>query len=185
MQLYLIRHTKTVLNSAVDNRQWQLSAEGITLANEFAQKSELQKLQVLYSSEQTKALHTAILIASPHFIPLKVEAGLAETTSLTNGFFENYNDTMARWYTEKGFRINNGETYEETLARFNSAIERIVAANEDKEYIGLVSHANALSCFSAQFEERTPLDIHHSLQMPDYAILDWNTKSFIKRFSHD
>jgi len=68
------------------------------------------------------------------------------------------------------------------LIRFSSAVEKIVSSNSDKGTIGIVSHGNVLSLYIGQFDERRALGIHGSLKMPDYAILDWDSKKLLKQF---
>jgi len=182
MRIIFIRHSKTTLDKVHSNLVWNLSDEGIELATKLAQNDTIKRIAVFFTSDQTKALHTTLLLAKESFISIRVVPELTETTSLTNGFFENYEARMHQWYTEPGHRINDGETREESLTRFSSAIKRIVSSNTDKQTIGIVSHANVLSLYVGQFDERGALGIHNSLKMPDYAILDWDSKKLLKQF---
>lgn len=185
MQLVLIRHSKTTLEKDKSNLVWQLSPEGIALAEQLSQNPSIKNLEVLYSSDQTKALHTALLLAKDNYIPIRVEQSLTEATSITNGFFENYEKEMGNWHTDPTYRINNGETTEEALIRFSIIIDRLVARHTTIERLGIVSHANILSLFTSQYESRTSLEIHHAIRMPDYAIVDWDTKKLLKTFGND
>jgi len=98
MKLVLIRHSKTILNKEVPNEQWILSEEGIRLAQELSYNSIIKECEVIYSSLQTKALETALLLGKNNYIPIRTEQSLTETTSVTNGFFENFEDEIIKWH---------------------------------------------------------------------------------------
>ena len=85
----------------------------------------------------------------------------------------------------RGHRINDGETTEEALLRFTKKIEQIIAKHSDLAFVGIVSHANVLSLYTDQFDNRSAFDIHNTITMPDFAILDTKTKKLIKTFTHD
>jgi hypothetical protein len=46
--------------------------------------------------------------------------------------------------------------------------------------IGIVSHGNMLSYFTAQYTDVTPYALHDKIHMPDVAVFDWETKQFVK-----
>lgn len=186
MQLILVRHSKTLQEKSKSNLLWQLSPEGIQLAEALSQNQLIQNVECLYTSDQTKALQTALLLAKDNYIPIKVFPQLTEATSITNGYFENYEVRVAQWHNTNEDRINNGETAKEALSRFNEVIENVVSVSQ-RIYanLGIVSHANVLSLFTAQFEVRSSAEIHAHIQMPDVAILNWEARTLIKRFGYD
>lgn len=136
----------------------------------------------MYSSLQTKALQTTVLLCKDNHIPIKTDKDLTELTSITNGFIEDYEDTMKRFYSGELERINGGETIIEGKARFNQAIERVVKSEGGKGNVGIVAHGNILAIFSSQFAEKSIYSIHNNIKMPDVAVLDWDSKSFIHFF---
>ncbi len=81
-----------------------------------------------------------------------------------------------------GIVPNDGETLQEALDRFNSAIESIVKENKDKKRIGIVSHGHILTLFSSQFKELDLYSTHLQIKQPDIALFDWNKKRFINFF---
>src|SRR5436190_375058 len=62
------------------------------------------------------------------------------------------------------------------------AIESIVKTSNNKENIGLVSHGNILTLFSAQFKQINSYTAHKKIKYPDVAVLDWDKKEFINFF---
>ena len=111
-----------------------------------------------------------------------MQSGLTEITSITNGLFDDYEGTVGRWYAGEIDRINNGETIAEGLERFNRTIEDIALECAGLGTIAVVAHANILSHFTAQYEARSALDLHHIIAMPDIATMDWESKSFDTKF---
>ncbi|MBP9758995.1 histidine phosphatase family protein [Candidatus Dojkabacteria bacterium] len=186
MKILLIRHSKTILDKNNSSLVWRLSDEGIELCEKLSNNQYIKNCKAIYSSFQTKALETALLLAKPNNISIKPFDNLTETTSVTNGFFANYEEEVKKWH-DGGYRINNGETKEESLNRFNKAIETITTAEIKNDIIGIVSHANVLAIFSEQFSNKDSYTIHNSLSMPDIALFDTATKQFISYWgtNHD
>ena len=182
MKLYLIRHSKTIFQPEVPNEQWVLSDDGIRLAQEFAELPEMAGLDLVYSSSQTKALQTAIEITRRHRHVMRVNHGLTELTSITAKFIDDYEGMVHALYAGEIDRINGGESIEEGRNRFNSTIDQIVGENPGAKSIGVVAHGNILSIFTAQYEPRDEYAIHQAIQMPDIAILDWETKTLERPF---
>lgn len=178
MKLTLIRHSKTILEKDKPNLLWQLSEEGIHLATELAKSEHIKTITTLYSSFQTKALQTALILAKDNYIPIRPDNRLTELTSITNGWFDNYEQTMHDFYTGKIERINGGERISEGRMRINQAIEEITKQHKPEDNIGIVAHGNILSILSAQYCNKTELELHSLIQMPDIAVLDWETKQF-------
>lgn len=177
MKLVLIRHSKTILEKDMPNEQWILSEEGVKLAMELSTNSFIKKCSVIYSSLQTKALETTLLLAKPNYIPIMTEKTLTETTSITNGFFDHFEEEVAKWHNGK-YRINDGETKAESLKRFKATVKKIASKHSFQDYIGIVAHGNVLSILSECYSDRDSYYIHKSLQMPDFAILNSDTWRF-------
>jgi len=183
MLITLIRHSKTKIEKNVSNLNWILSTEGVTLAKKFANRNEIKELDIIYSSNQNKAVETMVLLAKPNRTPLRTHENLTETTSVTNGFIgEKFEETMEKYLLGEIDEMNGGETTYEALERFNSAIYEIVSSNHGDKNIGIVAHGTVLSLFADQFDERSALDIHKTIKMPDVAVLDWEDKVFLKKF---
>lgn len=177
MKIVLIRHSKTTLNKNIQNEQWILSEEGVSLAQDLSKNSIIKKCTVIYSSLQTKALETALILAKPNYIPIRTEQTLTETTSVTNGFFENFEEEISKWH-QGDYRINNGETKSESLKRFKNTIEQIALRHSSDDFVGIVAHGNVLSILSECYYNKYSYDIHKKLQMPDFAILNSDTWKF-------
>lgn len=186
MEITFIRHSKTLVDPTINPTRWGLSEDGVRLAQELSSRDVIKRLGVIYSSLQTKALETAIYLAKPNAIPIKTNDRLTEVTSFTNKFIadeDTYKKTVEDYYSERIARINEGETIQEALARFNAAIQDIAAENRGEERIGIVSHGNILTLFSAQFDVAIDCyKLHKEIKQPDIALFDLDSKKFTSFF---
>jgi broad specificity phosphatase PhoE len=182
MKIVLMRHAHTAVEPEKYNPLWKLSEKGIEQANALAQHSLVQNIEVIYTSDQLKAIHTGIIVASSLGVPLKQCADLTELTSLTNDWKEDYGGFIHDMYTGRIERHNDGESLAEAMRRFTQAITEIAIQEQNKEVIGIVAHGNVLALFSSQYEARDALAIHNDITMPDIAVLDWATKEFTTPF---
>lgn len=186
MKITLIRHSKTILEKDKPITCWKLSQEGIKLAEVMSKKEEIKGLDVIYSSLQTKALHTAVILAKDNYIQIKTHPDLTEITSFTKKFFgEKYQEKIEQFYSGEVRAFFGGETAKVALGRFNIAIQKIVAeANREAcQNVGIVSHSNILSFFSAQYIDVKPVEIEKEMKMPDLALFDFRLKRFLKFFN--
>jgi broad specificity phosphatase PhoE len=181
MKFVFIRHSKTDRNPQVPITCWGLSDQGIELAKELSQKGVIKDLDVVYASFQTKALETAVLLAKPNAIPIKADDGLTEVTSFTGPFEENfdvYTKNVHDFYSGDLDRIAGGETKAEAQERFNATLESIAKAENDKEFVGIITHGNILTLFAAPYEEVDCYALHTAIKQPDVAIFNWDEKKF-------
>jgi broad specificity phosphatase PhoE len=181
MKLVFIRHSKTDRNPHIPITRWGLTSEGVQLAKELSHQDVIRNMNVMYASLQTKALETAVLLAKPNAIAIKTDDQLTEVTSFTNRYEEDfgvYTKSVHDFYSGDLVRIDNGETKDEALLRFISALERIVEAESHQEYVGIVSHGNILTLFSALYKDVNSYELHATIKQPDAAIFNWSEKKF-------
>ena len=185
MEITFIRHSKTKVDPSIPAPLWGLSEEGVELAKKLSSNDDIRRISLFYSSLQTKALETAVLLAKPNAIPIKTDNALTEVTSFTNKFIpdtEVYEKSVKDYYSGRVARINNGETIQEALDRFNRSIQSIVEMNQGEENIGIVSHGNILTLFSSQFKDIDIYATHKQIKQPDIALFDWDNRKFTKFF---
>ncbi len=184
MKLVLIRHSNTKMEPEKYNPLWSLSLKGIENASRLAEHPLVQDIEVIYTSNQLKALHTGVIIASNLGVFVNQHEDLTELTSLTNDWKEDYDGFINDIYSGNIVRHGDGESLQEATARFTRTLVDIVSNENGKNVIGVVAHGNVLSLFASQYEDRTALEIHHSIQMPDIAVLDWESKTFEVTFGN-
>jgi broad specificity phosphatase PhoE len=181
MKFVFIRHSKTDRNPQVPIICWGLADQGIELAKELSQKDVIKDLDVVYASFQTKALETAVLLAKPNAIPIKADNGLTEVTSFTGPFeedFDLYTKNVHDYYNDDLDRIAGGETKAEALDRFNTTLESIAKAESDKDFVGIITHGNILTLFSALYKDVDCFALHTAIKQPDVAVFNWDEKKF-------
>jgi len=184
MNLVLIRHSKSLIDPNIPINKWGLSSEGVKLAEKLNKIPQVKSLDVLYSSLQPKALETAALATKDTRIEIKTDDRLTESTSFTNKFIspELLEQNTIKYYSNMNVGFNGGESFEQSLVRFNLAMEDITKAEADKKSVGIVSHGNILTAFTSQFVNKGTYELHESMGYPDIAVLNWDTKQFTTFF---
>jgi len=181
MKFIFIRHSKTDRNPQVPITCWGLADSGIELAQELSRQDVIKNLDVVYASFQTKALETAVILAKPNAIPIKADDGLTEVTSFTGPFeqdFDVYTKNVHDYYADEVDRISGGETKEEALKRFNTTLEAIAKAESHLGFVGIITHGNILTLFSALYKDVDCYELHTKIKQPDVAVFDWDKKQF-------
>jgi broad specificity phosphatase PhoE len=183
MKLTLIRHSTTKPTSDIPICQWGLTNEGVKLADKLSVNHLIKDLDVIYSSLQTKALETALIVAKPNAIAIKTHPDLTEISSFTIKFLgDEFDIKLKQYFDNKISRINGGETYKEALSRFDRALTDIVDQEKENKVdnIGVVTHGYVLSFFTARYCNLGAWEVHEKISMPDIATFDWEMKKLIK-----
>lgn len=181
MRFVFIRHSKTDRNPEVPITCWGLTHEGIGLAEHLSHENVIEELDAIYTSFQTKAMETALLLAKPNAIPIKADDRLTEVTSFTNFYeedFDVYTKNVHDYYSGDIARIRNGETKDEALLRFNAALASIAETEKIDATIGIVSHGNILTLFTSQYAKVDCFKLHTEIKQPDVAVFNWDKKRF-------
>ena len=154
-KLYIMRHSIPMrefigINNSNDvdqlrNEKNILSVEGEKLAQEKSMIKELQNIDVLYSSNYVRAMSTARYIAYNNNIDLNIDEGLGErkfgvdSSLLPKGYFK------TQW-VDHDFKMENGESVNDTSKRMKNTIDRIINENNGKT-ICMVSHGTAMAAY--------------------------------------
>ena len=174
MKIVLVRHVQTNVEPEVNSTLWTLSDDGRQAAAELAENAIFNGSEAIYSSLQPKAIETAEILGTALQVPVLQEEGLAELSSVTRGFIGDYAGTVHRLYAGEIQNINGGDTLKQATDQFSQAVGIIATKHVGAEKIVIVSHANVLSLFTAQYCDQAAIDLHNTIAMPDVAVLDWN-----------
>lgn len=123
-----------------------------------------------------------VLLAKPNSLPMHIHEGLAEVSSFTRGYHtgEAYTRQITDYYSGAIDRIDNGETIDEALDRFEDALEEIANRHRPDKNIGIVTHGYILSFLTGKYSDLLPRNLHNGIKKPDVAVIDWGHKSFVQ-----
>ena len=152
--IYLIRHAETVNEDGIRNTDEDsqlinekeiLSVEGEEQAKKLSENSELNNLDVVWSSSYTRAKATAKYIALKNNLTINLDRDLSER-KLGNlkelGEFmkdKNTRDSSQEQLIDQKFKTSDGESAIETKQRMNSFFDRILKEYKGKR-IAVISH---------------------------------------------
>ena len=148
-RIYLIRHGETEWNRT---GRWQgtsdvlLSPAGIRQAQLWAEHAPFTDVDAIYSSDLSRAIKTAEILADRFSLPVIEERGFRETNfgdwegGTLSELLAAFPDDFGKFFVEPDqVKPPNGEIFSECQARAMTALEQIVAVNADKKIV-IVSH---------------------------------------------
>lgn len=152
-KIYLIRHGETEWNKIgklQGSSDIKLLPEGIQQAHLLAEHAPFHAVDAIYSSDLSRAVMTAEILAEKFGLPVIKEQGLRETSFgdwegqfLSELAIENPGGFEYFFTKPDKVQPPNGETFLESQARIMNALDEIIADNEDKNII-VVSHGAAI-----------------------------------------
>ena len=152
--IYLIRHAETIdengirntnEDSQIINEKEILSIYGEEQSKILSENSELNNIDVIWSSSYTRAKATAKYIANNNNLPINLDSNLSER-KLGNlielgDFMKNKKtrDPSQEQLLDRNFKTSDGESAEETRQRMTKFFDRILREYEGKK-IAVISH---------------------------------------------
>lgn len=168
--LYIVRHGESIANHddrLAGNRDMPLSEIGRKQAGRTAEFLRDMPLDAVYSSDLSRAMVTAAIIAAAHTLTVIPEPGLREINA---GVWEGmpYTEIAAQfpdeyriWKENIGLsRCPGGESALQVQARVKKTIERIVRQHPEG-CLCLVTHGLALRMMEAVWTRTPPDEIAH------------------------
>jgi 2,3-bisphosphoglycerate-dependent phosphoglycerate mutase len=151
--LFLFRHGETDWNRAgrlQGQTDTPLNATGLAQAEALAHRLRPHRLDVVLSSDLSRALTTGRIVADALGVPLTIDLGLRETSvGAAEGMI--WADAKARfgeelterWYRDNDAAFPGGESGIATLTRGLAALRRFAAAHAYR-HIGVSTHGAML-----------------------------------------
>ena len=159
--IYLIRHAETVEENGIrnTNEDFQminekeiLSVQGEEEAKKLSENAELQNIEVIWSSNYTRAKATAKYIANKNNLQYNLDKRLCER-NLGNleDLAKFMNDKETRDPSREQlafpeFKTKDGESANDTNKRMNEFIEEILEKYKEKR-IAVISHGGAIKFY--------------------------------------
>lgn len=152
--VYLIRHAETIdekgirntnEDSQMINEKEILSVYGEEQSKKLSENTELNNIDVIWSSSYTRAKATAKYIANNNNLPINLDSSLSER-KLGNlkelGKFMNdksTRDPSQEQLLDRKFKTSDGESAEDTRQRMTEFFNRILKEYEGKK-IAVITH---------------------------------------------
>lgn len=152
--IYLIRHAETIDENGVRNTNEDsqminekeiLSVYGEEQSKKLSKNTELNNIDVIWSSSYTRAKATAKYIANNNNVPINLDSSLSER-KLGNlkelGEFmkdKSTRDPSQEQLLDRKFKTSNGESAEDTRQRMTKFFDRILKEYEGKR-IAVITH---------------------------------------------
>src|SRR5699024_617996 len=152
--IYLIRHAETVNENGIRNTNEDsqminekeiLSVYGEEQSKKLSENTELNNIDVIWSSSYTRAKATAKYIANNNNLPINLDSSLSER-KLGNlkelGEFmkdKSTRDPSQEQLLDRKFKTSDGESAEDTMQRMTKFFDRILKEYEGNR-IAVITH---------------------------------------------
>ena len=152
--IYLIRHAETIDENGIRNTNEDsqminekeiLSVYGEEQSKKLSENTELNNIDVIWSSSYTRAKATAKYIANNNNLPINLDSSLSER-KLGNlkemGEFmkdKSTRDPSQEQLLDRKFKTSDGENAEDTRQRMTEFFDRILKEYEGKR-IAVITH---------------------------------------------
>lgn len=152
--LYIMRHSEPFkvhkgiedINEdyLITNLSYPLSIDGEKKALNVSLNNEFSNLDVVWSSQYSRAMGTAKYFAANNNLKVNISSKLGERVHGVRVVSEIPSDYERRQFIDENYKIGYGESQKEVKERIYNAVMDLVNQNKDKRVL-VVSHATAIS----------------------------------------
>ncbi|KQV84227.1 histidine phosphatase family protein [Rhizobium sp. Root1220] len=151
-----ITHPQVKIDPDVPVPKWGLSDLGAARAREAAERAWARQLRRIISSDETKAIETARMLASAPGIAVEITAGMHENDRSATGFLPPPEfEKAADWFfanPENSFR--GWERAGAAQRRIVSAVESVLAGHDASQPIAFIGHGGVGTLLKCHLEGR-------------------------------
>lgn len=190
--VYLIRHSiADKKNSEIDimdndslqvkNEKQILTVLGEKKAEILSQLEELNDIDLIVSSNYTRAKATAKYIAEKNGLKLYIDENVGERKFGIDNWDELPVDYEQKQWDDNNYSMPNGESINQVMKRMDKGINEIVTKNINKRIV-IVSHSTAIASYFLKYcdkkQENSVLTISHNGNI----LMDgkWNSPELFK-----
>lgn len=140
--IYVVRHARYAAPPGLtdtENRGSRLSRSGIVQAYLLAIALRLRGVGALFSSPLVRTLRTAEVISRLNNIPVGVDSRFSEYVPSAGMLGKAFKEAKARGRRERDWHADDGESFNDSVARFEEGLRAVAAVAHTKTYV--VSHA--------------------------------------------
>lgn len=156
--IYLVKHAEELEETGIKNtndstqimnEKFVLSVKGEKQAEEVSKNSELQNIDVLWSSTYARAKCSAKYIAYENNIDINIDSRLNERRlgsieDLANWMKDKKCNVVQAYLTDRTYKGRDGESCEEAYKRVKDFLDYILSEYKGKR-VALVSHGALIS----------------------------------------
>ena len=151
-----ITHPQVRIDPDVPVPQWGLSETGAARARQAAELPWAPQLQRIVSSDETKAIETAEILAASAGIGIEIVHGMHENDRSATGFLPppEFEQAADWFFAHPDESFKGWERARDAQARIVSAVDRILATHDQGKPIAFVGHGGVGTLLKCHLEGR-------------------------------
>ena len=179
--LYLIRHASPNVQPNVPAVDWTLSDRGIAEAERLGETARSWGLRALYTSTESKAKATALIVGEACGLGAAVVQGLEELRfDEWIGNADAFSDAVKSILEHPEAVVRGAERGSAAAARFAAAMQIVEQGDLPA---AVISHGRVLTAYLAELLHLDdPFALWRSIPMPGWALLDLDAPRLVKEF---
>lgn len=140
--IHFITHPEVVVDPAKPVPRWCLSDKGIARMRMFAASAAMAEVTNVWSSDETKAIEAAGILAGFHGLPVQVQHALHENDRSATGFLppSEFEAMADRFFAEPDKSVRGWERAVDAQARVLQAFQLITAETAGAGDVAIVAH---------------------------------------------
>lgn len=173
-KLILIRHAQPAIVPQDPPHTWQLSSQGQDATRDFVSQLKAYKPKHIFSSPESKALETALILAEILHIGFEIVNDLYEHERSNEKFIEPdiFAQKMRDFFTRADELVYGQETANNARARFHIALLN-AWRNHRHHNVAVVAHGAVISLFVAHVIPHIDgFELWQCLKLPDMVVLE-------------
>jgi broad specificity phosphatase PhoE len=151
-----ITHPQVTIDQAIAVPKWRLSEIGAARARMAADRAWAGRLRRVVSSEETKAIETADILASAAGIDVEIAHGMHENDRSATGFLPPaaFEDAADWFFAHPEDSFRGWERAIDAQSRIVAAVERVLAGHDESRPIAFVGHGGVGTLLKCHLEGR-------------------------------
>lgn len=187
-----ITHPQVQVDPNVPVPEWKLSEIGRQRATEAARSSWVTTLTRIVSSDETKAIETAEILALAAGRPVEVMPGMGENDRSATGFLppNRFEEAADRFFAHPTESYRGWERAIDAQARIVSQVLSVLAAHDPEKPIAFVGHGAVGTLLKCHLQGRSIARVHDqpagggnlfAFRLADRTVTcDWTAMEFWK-----
>jgi Fructose-2,6-bisphosphatase len=179
--LILVKHSLPEIVESISAREWTLSEEGRSRAQKLAELLLPYKPEIIVSSNELKARETASILADTFGPDVHIVSGLQEHDRSSSPYYsrEEFQNLVKEFFETPDILVFGNETANQSLVRFQKAVESILKSYKDKTVI-VVAHGTVISLFVSWLTGDNGYMLWQELGLPSFVVLDMQSRILLK-----